>query len=779
MFRSIRRLLFASLLSLLAAAQMVNPVIDAPGQPFSYPAAPTDVIGIRDATAGTEITPEGYLYTGYGELMFLTGYPATPASQRIRTLEKGHLPIVSYEYRDNDVVYRVTAFSSALREDGAGRRPLNFIRVTARNASAAPRASYFNVAFRYTGEVDSAGGVGNHRFLRPVKPAEHGEYAQPGAEFDPNWEYGFQGDCATRSGKVVYLFPSAPKPVLWLTRTDLYTAPRRSRVLPDTPVLMTQYALRLAPGKSETLVFKMPVEPIPSSDTARLNALRGASFDDYFRETAAWWERELARGIQISLAEKKVTDTFSASLIYDMLARDHIDDDYIQTVNKFQYHAFWLRDGSFIVHAYDVAGYHDLARQCLDFFFRFQRADGNFLSQDGQFDGWGQALWAFGQHYRLTRDRSFAERAYPAVQKAVAWLRDARRQDPLHLMPASNPRDAEFTQVVAHVSGYNLWALAGLKNAIALAQALGRTADARAFQQEYDDYSATLWRKLDEITARTKGYIPPGIDQPNGQDWGNMLTLYPEQLLPHFDRKVTGTLEGTRAKYGEGLMTYAGRLHHYLTLKNTETLTVRGEQRQALEELYALLVHTSATHAGFEWGVQPWGDRDIGDNLMPHGWFGAKYIAAVRNMLLREEEQDLHLLSVVSPAWAGAKQSIEVRHAPTYFGPVAFKATFQDAGMTLELQPNFEIAPRHVVLHLPWFVKPSSARADGKEVAIRENRIELPATVRKVEVVFARQDGVAGISYPAAVEAYKREYRARYDKFLREGSPEPTPVLVY
>jgi hypothetical protein len=110
---------------------------------------------------------------------------------------------------------------------------------------------------------------------------------------------------------------------------------------------------------------------------------------------------------------------------------------------------------------------------------------------------------------------------------------------------------------------------------------------------------------------------------------------------------------------------------------------------------------------------------------------------------------------------------------------VAFKATFQDAGMTLELQPKFEIAPRHVVVHLPWFVKASFARADGKEVAIRENRIELPATARRLDVVFVRQDGVAGISYSAAVEAYKTEYRARYDKFLREGSPEPTPVVVY
>jgi hypothetical protein len=772
------RIFFALIALAPAGAQMVNPLIDVPGQPFSYPSAPTDVIGIRDALAGTEITPEGYLYTGFGEMMFLTGYPAVPAAQRIRTLEQGYLPVIHYEYKDGAVMFRVSAFSSALRSDASRQFPVNFIRVVARNTGSARRTSYFNVAFRYTGEVESGSGVGGHRFRRPVKPAKRGDYSQPGVEFDPNWEYAFQGDCATRSGDVVYMLPSSPNPVLWLTRAEMYTAPRRTRVLPDTPILMSQYALSIVPGKSETLVFKMPVQPIPSSDVPRLNALREASFEDYLRETAAWWEKELARGIQISVPERKVTDTFRANLVYDMIARDRIDDDYIQTVNKFHYHAFWLRDGAFIVRGYDVAGYHDLARQCLEFFFRFQRPDGNFVSQDGQYDGWGQAMWTFGQHYRMTRDRSFAERAYPAVQKAVAWLREARRQDPLHLMPASNPRDGEFTKVVAHISGYNLWALAGLKNAIGLATAMGRTDDAREFQQEYADYAQTLWRKLDEITANTNGYIPPGIDQPGGQDWGNMLTLYPEQLLPHFDRKVNGTLEGTRAKYGEGLMTYAGRLHHYLTMKNTETLTVRGEQRKALEELYGLLVHTSATHAGFEWGVRAWGDRDFGQNLMPHGWFGAKYVAAVRNMLLREEDQDLHLLSVVSPAWANANQAITVRNAPTYFGPMAFEAKFQEGAMTLDLQPKFEIAPRRVVVHVPWFVKVSSARADGKDVAVHDNRIELPATVRNLQVAFARQGDVAGVSYQAAVEAFKREYRARYEIFLRDGSPEPTPAVV-
>jgi hypothetical protein len=774
-----RRLSIAGIWLFCAASgclvgQMVDPAIDAPGKPFTYPAAPTDAIGVRDARGATEITPEGYLCTGYGELVFLLGYPPRPAAQRIRSLEKGYLPIIHYEFEDGPVVYTVTALSQALPDDPKLQNPVNFIRVVARNSGTAARVSYFGVAFRFSGEINGSDGIGDYRFWGPTSP---GSKARPGVEFDPDWKYSFQGDAALRSGKLAYLASIDPKPYLWLTKRELYTGPRVLRILPDTPVLMTQYALKLVPGASRTLIFKMPLEPFDLADTAKLNLLRSATFEDAFRQSVAWWERELGRGMQISLPEKKVTDTFRASLVYDMLARYRVGSDYVQTVNKFQYNAFFLRDGAYMVHAYDVAGFHDLATQCLDYFFRFQRPDGNFVSQEGQLDGWGQALWAFGQHYRLTRDRQFAERALPAVKKAVAWLREARHGDPLHLIPASNPGDAEFTTLSAHITGYNLWALAGLRNAIVLANAVGTEQDVREFQAEYDDFSRTFFRKLEEITAKTNGYMPPGIDVAGGQDWGNLLAVYPEQILSPHDSKVTGTLRATRAKYAEGLMTYAGLLHHYLTMKNTESWIARGDQKEALEELYAILVHTSATNAGFEFFVRPWADRDIGQNIMPHGWFAAKYIGVVRNMLLREEANQLHLLSVLSPAWSEAGQTLEIENAPSYFGPISFKASFRQNGMLLDLRPRFEVQPSTVLVHLPWFVAPQGAIVDGRKVSVNHYRLEVPAGTRRIDVTWKRSPTTTGFSYRSAVEAYKQEYRRRYSEFLRNGGPPPRPLI--
>jgi len=152
------------------------------------------------------------------------------------------------------------------------------------------------------------------------------------------------------------------------------------------------------------------------------------------------------------------------------------------------------------------------------------------------------------------------------------------------------------------------------------------------------------------------------------------MAVYPEIILDPFDPMVTATLQTTRQKYQEGIMTYDfGRyLHHYLTMKNTETEVIRGEQEVVIQELYAILLHTSATHAGFEFSIRPWQTRDFGMNMSPHGWFSAKYRTLLRNMLLREQGEDLHLISCLSPEWIRTGQEISVSNAPTNFGTTNF-----------------------------------------------------------------------------------------------------------
>ena len=82
---------------------MLDPSIDVPGEPFSYFWHPTDVIGALYAPVASEVTPEGYLFTGFGELMFFVGNPPVPVYPRIKTLWKGYLPIGQCHVRMNGV----------------------------------------------------------------------------------------------------------------------------------------------------------------------------------------------------------------------------------------------------------------------------------------------------------------------------------------------------------------------------------------------------------------------------------------------------------------------------------------------------------------------------------------------------------------------------------------------------------------------------------------------------------------------------------------------------
>ncbi|MCG6957975.1 MAG: hypothetical protein LJF04_18440 [Gemmatimonadetes bacterium] len=751
---------------------MVDPAMDDVPGPFSYYSHPTDVIGVMDGR-GTEVTPEGYLYTGYGELMFLAGPTLTPVSQRIRTLRGGWLPVVEYDVRRGDVAYHFTLFAATL--DGNPESPVvNFVRVTMTNTGATATRARIAFAVRYTGPDGTGRGIGDNRFRRPATARRLGQYDQPGVAFDTTWTYGFADGAFLRGGKAVYLYPTEPAPELRRTPEALGTRstaidPVRLRVQQTTPTGAAVYDPVLAPGASEGLVVKLPYTPTDPGDPW-LQQVRTADFDTYLASTEAFWRDIVGRGMQVDLPESKVVNAFRANLVYDLLARDKRGDDYVQTVNEFHYHAFWLRDASYIARAYDVTGYPDIAAQVLAFFAGWQQEDGNFVSQGGQYDGWGQTLWAYGQHYRLTRDRAFAERVLPAVKRAVDWLHAARASDIMHLVPATTPGDNE--EITGHVTGHDFWALAGLHGAIDIANGLGDRAAVGAFRREYDDLEKTLMEQLKRSTATTGGYIQPGLDGPGGQDWGNMMSVYPEQVLDPHDPMVTATLDSTRAKYAEGIMTYGDGawLHDYLTMKNTETEVIRGDQETALRELYAVLLHTSSTHAGFEYSVRPWGTRDFGGNLAPHGWFAAKYRTLLRDMLVREEGEDLHLFSVVSPAWIAPGKSIIVTGAPTDFGPVDFRlTTLSDTTATLDMAPDFTRAPAHVVVHVPWFMSVRSARADGRPVSVRGGALSLPPGARNVTLTWTRRADKPAISYDTTVGEYKAEYRRRWEEWTRGG----------
>jgi hypothetical protein len=763
------------------SAQMVSPKIDDEPGPFSYFSQSTDELGVPGAPSGAEITPEGYLYTGFGELMFFTGPGQTPVKARIRTLEAGHLPVFSYTVSQLGVDYHFTFFAAAV---GASGQSLLFARVTMSNPGNTRRAAFLTTAVRYQAEQTTETPTGDNRFRRPIADGGTGQFHQPGETFSKEWVYSIQGNAFLRDGRALYLFPRVIEPKLSMTLRSHYnrvssTDARVLDVQPTTPTMVAAYTVVLAPHESRALDFKMPLLPI-KADTAEFQEAVAADFAKEHAATVAMWQQTLDRGMKIEVPETKVSDTFAASLVYDLMALNDSNGETVQTVNDFQYHRFYLRDAADFVRMYDATGYSDIAARVLSFFPSRQQPDGNFLSQPGQYDGWGEALWAFGEHYRRTHDLAFANSIYPHVVRAVDWLVQARAADPLHIMPKSDVRDNEY--VAAHLTGYNFLALDGLQAAIELANATGHVADAKRFQQEYDDYHRTFFALLDTATRVNGGAIPPALDAKGwgGTDWGNLLSVTPVQQLDPHDPRVTATLSRSQAHYQEGITTYTepddGQfLHHYLTIKNTLTELVRDEQQQAVREFYAELLHTSSTHAGFEYAIRPWGSRDFEGNLAPHGWFAADYRNLLRNMMLREDGDTLHLLSAISPEWIGSGKTIRVERAPSTFGMTDFTLrTTSDRSAMLEIKNTWQSVPRSLVLHISWFMQVESASADGAALKIDGDALQLPVATREVKLQWHRRAGSSQMSYAKTVDSYKLEYRKRYEHLLITGEMSPS-----
>lgn len=752
-------------------AQMVNPAIDAGREPFSYYSQPTDEIGVMDAPSGTLISPEGFLYTGFGELMFFTGNPVVPIQQRVKTLLRGYLPVVQYTFTRDGVSYEFECFAATLDGTPSGAQ-VNFIRVRVKNTTQQPRVAWVASGMRYEGTVNSISGAASNRFTRPRVGAKAGNYNQPGVAFSSKWAYSSGHDTIVRDGQVLYYFQETPRHTVqyMLDEDPSPSNTLDSRVLPagpTTPVGIVRYQLSLKPGEEASLDWKMPVIPVSASSLLD-DQIRDASFDTYLSRMADFWEKALRQGMEIKVPEDKVENAFKASLVYDLIARNKIGNDYVQTVNDFHYHAFWLRDASFIANMYDLTGYPVYARQVMDFFALFQNSDGNFLSQGGQYDGVGQVLWLYGRHYALTHDQAFAEKVFPSVERAVAWIEQARKSDPQHLLPSATPGDDEA--ITGHITGHNIWALDGIQNAILLARATGHTQQAAQFQQEYDDYHAAVMEAFKRVAARTAGYITAGLDDQPGQDWDNMLTLYPEQVLPPGNPMVKATLDATRAKYKEGIMTYGDGqlLHDYIGFSNTESELILGDQRLAIQDLYAELLHTSSTHAGFETDIVPWGDRDFHDNLSPHGWFAARLRITMRNMFVREQGDELHLLSAISPAWIHSGSEIHADRVPTSFGTVDLSLNvLSPTSAVLNLHDAFADAPSRVVLHLPWFLETSKIIADGVSLPATGSSVVLPAHVRTVQIEWRKHAAEPDLSYQAVVAQYVRDYAAHYEKFLK------------
>ncbi len=800
--------LLALAVSLTGRAQILggmhNPSIDPAGEPFSYFWHPTDVLGTLFAPVASEVTPEGYVYTGFGELMFFTGNPPQPVDQRIKTLEQGYLPVVQYQVKGDNLTYRFTMIATDLGGPLAGV-PVNLIRVEVKNETSATHVGFLASAFRVQPPQNRLEMPDDFRFGQKfgLIPSR---FTTGQMRFNPDWKYSFTDTSLVRDGSILYSFPQ-DSGLLQTSLSELDSGIRVQRFLsgqiekqrwkvvltPDTPMGFVQYRFVLKPGEEKELVYKLPLAPVPQSSPESA-LLEGARFDHEHQQQATLWTDKVGKKTPIVVPEQKVQESLLANTIDSLLAVDRVGDDYIPNVNKFQYHTYFPTDTSLMAVSFDDMGQTSVARDVLLYGIKSQHPDGSVVLEQDLWESFGHILWAWDRHYTLTKDDAFLAQVYPAVVKSMDWEMKITQKDNLGLIPpASIFDDAQLKD--CHQTGQDLWTLIGIQAAVQMAKNLGKTSDASTFQAESERFRAAFDKALALQTAKTGGYVPPSLDHTlAGNDWDNLHLLYPAPLFDPSDPRVAATDKKARASFKEGILPYVlpnalsehngqytfdetPRLHYWHTPDIAENELVRGRpeaQKEIVEDLYALLVHTTSTHATQEFGAYPWSTRDyMPQNILPDGSTSAVLVELIRNMLVREYKNELHLFSAVSPDWLGTGKSIDVTNEPTNFGPVSTSMRLANDALTVKLSNQFRSPPAKIIIHVPWFFAATGAEVDGHSVPIQNGGVEVSPNVQTIRLLGRIQSADQALSYNNAVKEYKAEYARRYSKFLQTGAVTP------
>ena len=357
----------------------------------------------------------------------------------------------------------------------------------------------------------------------------------------------------------------------------------------------------------------------------------------------------------------------------------------------FIYRRFWFRDAAFILQGLLCVGLKDRVRKALDCFRARQTAQGYFLSQEGEWDSNGEALWIMRQYCEMTGTVPPKEWK-DSIKKAGHWICKKRISNNL-LSPHAGLLPSGFSAEHLGPNDFyywdDFWAVAGLQAAAFLSTAYQDNADADYFEGESKAMLTSIDQSLEKVEERLKRPAIPASPYRRMDTGaiGSIVGSYPLQVLGPDDPRVLDTVEFLMKNclvHGGFFhdMTHSG-INPYLTLHLAQVLLRAGDPRY-----FSLITATArlASSTG-QWpeSIHPnTGGGCMGDGQ--HVWAAAEWVLMIRNCFVREENDGLILCSGIPQIWLDKKQTMTFGSAPTSFGDIQISLKFQDQHILIEWQ---------------------------------------------------------------------------------------------
>lgn len=743
--------------------------VNNPDKEWCYSPKSTTVIGVPFMPRPVQITFDGAIYTRDAEVCFFYSDRSLPLMARQKRYHNGWIPIVEDDWIEDGIAYYIEMFGAVV-EGADSLNTIQFVRITMKNTTPDTTTVSFAAGFRYTGE--------DHRFKPPMDSIQ------------TNTRFEMKHNMLIRDDQMIYIFPDSTScfSIPWEKYHRPYTASDYS-VDEESVTGISKYERKLAANESCRLIYKIPNFPVPVCEDHQMKAIREADFQVYYNRTVEFWQDLVERESTITIPEKRVNDSYKASLVHLMLATRKKPGEDKRQGSGLPYDRLYFNDYVDMRRVYDVTGHPEFVDVNVRWILNSQNQEGMFLDPGltGKREimaSHGQAMVSLANHYVYTRDTSYARMIYPGICKAVRWMYKKHTEDPKGLMPPSVPFDAEM--IKGYYTSHNLWCLLGLRDAIRVARGLGREEDVRAWTRFHDSYRKAILTALDTVTgekSKNGGYVPAGLydfitgpdaregfrEHQTNQDWENNLLAYPTEVLEPDDYRVKATLDTIRKrKYREGIMTYRNgmHLHQYVTVNQALQYLAINDQEHALLDLYHILLHNGSTHEGFENMVEPWEDMDAWPIPPPHAWAAAKTALLIRNMFVREQggeaglyenERNLYLFSVISPSWIQPGRSVIINNAVTEMGSISAELKFLESGAQILIKNQFHTPPSSIIIPVPWYVKVKEISTDATRFTRNEEYMVFSPDVSDITLRWKIKERKYNRIYQDILVGYREE----------------------
>ncbi|MDH7481479.1 MAG: hypothetical protein QHH26_05795 [Armatimonadota bacterium] len=561
---------------------------------------------------------------------------------------------------------------------------------------------------------------------------------------------------------------------------------------------VVRYSVALGPKQSHEVELRVPFITFTSMEWR--SRIANPDYANKLRETIDYWKSIINSGTQIETPEPLLNDfiRFQVTHIAITADKDPLTDLTMVPAATYAY-GVCANEAMHQVRSLDLRGYYKRAEKYLEPFLKLQgtrNLHGRFKNPAGALHGLrvsedtdyqtfnynldhGFVLWMLCEHYKITRDRKWAERIAPNLIAACDFItreRKATMRTDSHgtkvweygLLPPGHledPPEFHYWYAVNAYAARGMIEAAEVLKEIKHPEAQRIERDARAFMSDVRQAVRTSMALAPVVRLRDGTSVPfqPTRCLLRGRDWGWIRdALYgPVHLIdcgiyePKSD-EATWILKDTEDNvfisplYGRRIddfekywFSQGGITIQSNLLPNPLVYLKRGQPEHAIRAFYNSMAANlyQDVRVFCEHPVESYG-RGAGPFFKSPD--ESAFVTWLRHMLVMEDGNTLMIAPGAPRAWFENGKKINCKNLPSYFGPLSFSINSMTNTIEATIKPPKRNPPDTLEVHLrhPTKKQIRLVTVDGKPYEnfdaekgiIRLKAANLPAKIHVVAV---------------------------------------------